>query len=137
MTIVQKETILAKLQELSAFIEGIAAVTGERLPLSKEPSLFDGLLEPVETSEAPAEEVTAEANKVPRTRYTDGSANAQTIARHLSKELGRDVTRDQVVLAAKHIKGIKSRYAPSERNYRYDPESQEMIRAFIRKFNGI
>lgn len=121
--------ILVKLRELTTIIQGITC---------KEATLFDHEEEqeipaPSETStNAPAEEKPRKT----RERLMDGTMTAATIAHHLSKELGRTITRESVVRVGKQIKA-KSTYCESQHNSRYTPESVSTIMNLYRSFNQL
>lgn len=121
--------ILAKLQELTSIIQGITC---------KEATLFDHEEEqeipaPSETSTyAPAEEKPRKT----RVRLKDGTMTAATIAHHLSKELGRTITRESVVRVGKQIKA-KVTYCERQHISRYTPESVTTIMNLYRSFNQL
>lgn len=121
--------ILVKLQELTTIIQGITC---------KEATLFDHEEEqeipaPSETStDAPAEEKPRKT----RVRLKDGTMTAATIAHHLSKELGRTITRESVVRVGKQIKA-KVTYCERQHISRYTPESVTTIMNLYRSFNQL
>ena len=125
----EKETILVKLRELTTIIQGITC---------KEATLFDHEEEqeipaPSETStNAPAEEKPRKT----RERLKDGTMTAATIAHHLSKELGRTITRESVVRVGKQIKA-KVTYCERQHCSRYNPESVTTIMNLYRSFNQL
>ena len=125
----EKETILVKLRELTTIIQGITC---------KEATLFDHEEEqeipaPSETStDAPAEEKPRKT----RVRLKDGTMTAATIAHHLSKELGRTITRESVVRVGKQIKA-KVTYCERQHISRYTPESVTTIMNLYRSFNQL
>lgn len=121
--------ILVKLQELTTIIQGITC---------KEATLFDHEEEqeipaPSETStDAPAEETPRKT----RVRLKDGTMTAATIAHHLSKELGRTITRESVVRVGKQIKA-KVTYCERQHISRYTQEAVTTIMNLYRSFNQL
>jgi hypothetical protein len=125
----EKEMILVKLQELTNIIQGIPC---------KEATLFDHeednpILQPAKEQETIS---TEEKPMKTRVRLNDGTMTAATIAHHLSKELGRTITRESVVRVGKQIKA-KSTYCESQHNSRYTPESVSTIMNLYRSFNQL
>lgn len=126
MTQREKENILVKLQELTSLIQGIQC---------KEATLFDHvedtILRPTQAQE------TAEAKpRKTRVRITDGTMTATSIASHLSKELGRTITRESVIRVGKQIKA-KTSYCESQHTSRYSPEAVSTIMNLYRSFNQV
>ena len=121
--------ILVKLQELTTIIQGITC---------KEATLFDH----EEEQEIPAESETisnAPAEEKPRktrVRLKDGTMTAATIAHHLSKELGRTITRESVVRVGKQIKA-KVTYCERQHISRYTQEAVTTIMNLYRSFNQL
>lgn len=120
--------ILVKLQELTNIIQGIPC---------KEATLFDHeeenpILQPVQEQEIPTEE----KPRKPRVRLKDGTMTAATIAHHLSKELGRTITRESVVRVGKQIKA-KVTYCERQHISRYTPEAVSTIMNLYRSFNQL
>lgn len=120
--------ILVKLQELTTIIQGISC---------QEATLFDH-----EEQEIPAATETIsnppaeEKPRRTRVRLKDGTMTAATIAHHLSKELGRRITRESVVRVGKQIKA-KVTYCERQRVSRYTPESVSTIMNLYRSFNQL
>lgn len=121
--------ILVKLQELTTIIQGITC---------KEATLFDH----EEEQEIPAASETisnAPAEEKPRktrVRLKDGTMTAATIAHHLSKELGRTITRESVVRVGKQIKA-KVTYCERQHISRYTQEAVTTIMNLYRSFNQL
>lgn len=125
----EKEMILVKLQELTNIIQGISC---------KEATLFDHvednpILQPVQEQESIT---TEEKPRKTRVRLKDGTMTAATIAHHLSKELGRTITRESVVRVGKQIKA-KVTYCERQHISRYTPESVTTIMNLYRSFNQL
>ena len=121
--------ILVKLQELTTIIQGITC---------KEATLFDHveenpILQPVQEHETIT---TGEKPRKTRERLKDGTMTAATIAHHLSKELGRTITRESVVRVGKQIKA-KLTYCERQHISRYTPESVTTIMNLYRSFNQL
>ena len=122
----EKEMILVKLQELTSLIQGVQC---------KEATLFDHeeenpILQPVQEQETIT---TGEKPKRPRVRFKDGTMTASTIAHHLSKELGRTITRESVIRVGKQI-NAKPTYCESQHISRYSPEEVSTIMNLYRSF---
>lgn len=121
----EKQIILVKLQELTNFIQGIPA---------KEATLFDNV-----EQQTPAEETGTTDNDAPvaekkrRTRVVvkDGTMSAQTIANHLTKELGREIPRESVIQVGRKI-NAKPIYCERQHNSRYTPEAVSSIMGIFR-----
>lgn len=118
--------ILVKLQELTNIIQGIPC---------KEATLFDHeednpILQPVQEQETTT---TEEKPRKTRVRLKDGTMTAATIARHLSKELGRTITRESVIRVGKQI-NAKPTYCESQHNSRYSPGEVSTIMNLFRSF---
>lgn len=127
MTQSEKETILAKLQELTSLVRGVNV---------KEATLFDQVAPTISTTAVP---VKPEAESVPtgrpvaaRARINDGTMTATTIASHLSKELGRTITRESVIRVGKHAKPV---YRESQHQSRYSPQEVATIMNLYRSFS--
>ena len=123
----EKEMILVKLQELTTIIQGITC---------KEATLFDQIPNPVQ--EALEQEIipTEEKPRKTRVRLKDGTMTAATIAHHLSKELGRTITRESVVRVGKQIKA-KVTYCERQHISRYTQEAVTTIMNLYRSFNQL
>ena len=121
--------ILVKLQELTTIIQGIPC---------KEATLFDHeednpILQPVRDVREQETITTDEKPRKPRVRFKDGTMTASTIAHHLSKELGRTITRESVILVGKQI-NAKPTYCESQHISRYSPEEVSTIMNLYRSF---
>lgn len=127
MTQREKENILVKLQELTSLIQGIQC---------KEATLFDHvednpILRPIQAQE------TAEVKpRKTRARIKDGTMTATSIASHLSKELGRTISRESVIRVGKQI-GAKVNYYERQHISRYTPEAVATIMSLYRSFNQV
>jgi len=127
MTQREKENILVKLQELTSLIQGIQC---------KEATLFDHvednpILRPIQAQE------TAEVKpRKTRARITDGTMTATSIASHLSKELGRTISRESVIRVGKQI-NAKVNYYERQHISRYTPEAVATIMSLYRSFNQV
>ena len=150
MTTMKKETVLDKIRDLSENSERFLAKFQEKLHQKFDelyrqveemqtdeatlfdPRQFDDLLKPV-VREEPLPEPVVEGKA--RRRYTDGSANAQTVARQLSRELGVPITHKQVMVYAKDH-GVEMWRSETEHNYRFPARSVEVISAFYHKLYG-
>lgn len=129
MTQSEKEKILAKLQELTSLIRGVNV---------NEATLFDRVEPTISTTAVP---VMPETESVPtgrpvaaRARINDGTMTATTIASHLSKELGRTITRESVIRVGKHI-NAKPVYRESQHQSRYSPQEVATIMNLYRSFS--
>ena len=127
MTQREKENILVKLQELTSLIQGIQC---------KEATLFDHvednpIIRPIQAQE------TAEVKpRKTRARIKDGTMTATSIASHLSKELGRTISRESVIRVGKQI-GAKVNYYERQHISRYTPEAVATIMSLYRSFNQV
>ena len=119
--------ILVKLQELTTIIQGITC---------KEATLFDQIPNPVQ--EALEQEIipTEEKPRKTRVRLKDGTMTAATIAHALSREFGREITKDSVVRVAKQIK-VKPTYCMTQHTSRYSAEAVNTIMNLYRSFNQL
>lgn len=129
MTQREKENILVKLQELTSLIQGIQC---------KEATLFDHvednpILRPIQVQETIHTEVKPRKT---RARIKDGTMTASSIASHLSKELGRTISREGVIRVGKQIKA-KTSYCESQHTSRYSPEAVATIMSLYRSFNQV
>lgn len=127
MTQREKENILVKLQELTSLIQGIQC---------KEATLFDHvednpILRPIQTQET--KEVKPGKTRV---RLKDGTMTATSIAHHLSKELGRTISRESVIRVGKQI-NAKVNYYERQHISRYTPEAVATIMSLYRSFNQV
>lgn len=126
MTQSEKERLLVKLQELTNIIQGISC---------KEATLFDQetpIINNLSMEFIPEEE--QPKPKRQRKRFNDGTMTASVIARHLSKELGRNITRESVIKVGKQIKA-KPTYCASQHVSRYCSNEVNTIMDLYRTFN--
>ena len=126
----EKEMILVKLQELTTIIQGITC---------KEATLFDhvednSILQPVRDVREQETTTTEEKPRKTRVRAKDGTMTAATIAHALSREFGREITKDSVVRVAKQIK-VKPTYCMSQHASRYSADAVNTIMNLYRSFN--
>lgn len=129
MTQREKENILVKLQELTSLIQGIQC---------KEATLFDHvednpILRPIREQETIH---TEEKPRKTRARIKDGTMTASSIAHHLSKELGRTISRESVIKVGKQI-NAKVNYYERQHISRYTPEAVATIMNLYRSFNQV
>ena len=118
----EKEMILVKLQEITNIIR--------RIPTKIEVTLFDN----VEASDQEDLKDLKETTEKPvRKRITDGTMTASMIALKLSKELGREVTKENVISLGKQC-GAESSYSARQHVSRYTPESVKKIMNIYRCF---
>ena len=148
----EKETILAKFQELVniRMQEAVSALSEKMLDVvltfkdyvnsipCKEATLFDHvednpILKPAQEQETIT---TEEKPRKTRARLKDGTMTAATIAHHLSKELGRTITKESVVRVGRQIKA-KVTYCERQHCSRYNPESVTTIMNLYRSFNQL
>jgi hypothetical protein len=127
MTQSEKNSILAKLQELTSLIQGIQC---------KEATLFDHvednpILRPIQAQET----IEVKPRKT-RARIKDGTMTATSIASHLSKELGRTISRESVIRVGKQI-NAKVNYYERQHISRYTPEAVATIMSLYRSFNQV
>lgn len=104
----------------------------------KEATLFDQEDE-TPTGQPVQEQETIHTDEKPRktrVRLKDGTMTAATIAHHLSKELGRTITKESVVRVGKQIKA-KVTYCERQHCSRYNPESVTTIMNLYRSFNQL
>ena len=129
MTQSEKEKILAKLQELTSLIRGVNV---------NEATLFDRVEPTISTTAVPVmpetESVHTGRPVAARARINDGTMTATTIASHLSKELGRTITRESVIRVGKHI-NAKPVYRESQHQSRYSPQEVATIMNLYRSFS--
>ena len=129
MTTSEKERILVKLQELTNIIQGISCY---------EATLFDQVTPTISTTDIPSLEFIPEEEQPKprrqRKRYNDGTMTASVIASHLSKELGRRITRESVINVGKKIKA-KPTYCASQHDSRYSSNEVNTIMDLYRTFN--
>lgn len=121
MFLVKVQEIETKIQELKTWVEGLTL---------KEATIFDHVEDnPVLVPADPAPRKT-------RARITDGTMNASSIARKLSKEFGKTITRESVIKVGKQI-NAKSTYCERQHISRYSPESVNMIMNLYRSCNSL
>lgn len=126
MTQSEKEKILAKLQELTSLIRGVNV---------NEATLFDQVAPTISTTAVPETKSVHTGRPVAaRARINDGTMTATTIASHLSKELGRTITRESVIRVGKHI-NAKPVYRESQHQSRYSPQEVATIMNLYRSFS--
>lgn len=121
----EKETILVKLQEITNLIQGIYC---------QEATLFDQVIPTISTTDIPVSVTTEEKPRKARVRAKDGTMTAATIAHALSREFGREITKDSVVRVAKQIK-VKPTYCMTQHTSRYSAEAVNTIMNLYRSFN--
>ena len=128
MTQSEKERILVKLQELTNIIQGISCNAA---------TMFDQVTPTISTTDIPSLDFIPEEQPKPRrqrTRFNDGTMTASVIASHLSKELGRRITRESVIEVGKKIKA-KPTYCASQHVARYSSNEVNTIMDLYRTFN--
>lgn len=121
----EKETILVKLQEITNLIQGINC---------QEATLFDQVIPTISTTDIPVSVTTEEKPRKTRVRLKDGTMTAATIAHALSREFGREITKDSVIRVAKQIK-VKPTYCMTQHTSRYSAEAVNTIMNLYRSFN--
>lgn len=120
--------ILVKLQELTSLIQGFQC---------KEATLFDHIdpvIQPVCDLRGQETITTEEKPRKARVRAKDGTMTAATIAHALSREFGREITKDSVVRVAKQIK-VKPSYSMTQHTSRYSADAVNTIMNLYRSFN--
>lgn len=130
----EKETFLVRVQEIETKLRElkswVAALDIREVPLFGHVE-DNPILQP-ETEEEP-ETTTVAAPRRTRERVDDGTMNASTIARKLSKELGRTISREVVIKVGKSM-GAKPTYYKRQHISRYSPEDVEKIMGIFRNF---
>lgn len=130
----EKETFLVRVQEIETKLRELKSwVAGLDI---REVPLFghvedNPILQP-ETEPEP-ETMTVAAPRRTRVMTDDGTMNASTIARKLSKELGMTIHRDVVIKVGKSM-GAKPTYYKRQHIARYSPEDVEKIMGIFRNF---
>ena len=132
-----KELFLAKVQEIETkFRELMTWVEGLEFPQA---TLFDHVednpvLVPAESAESatPADA----APRKTRARITDGSLTASSIAARLSKELKREIRKENVVKLGKQI-GAQPVYRKKQHASRYSAEEVKKIMDLFRYINQL
>ena len=129
-----KELFLAKVQEIETkFRELMTWVEGLEFPQA---TLFDHvednpILVPAESAES-----ADPAPRKTRARMTDGSLTASSIAARLSKELGREIRRENVAKLGKQI-GAHPVYCKTQHASRYSAEELKKIMELFRYINQL
>ena len=72
----------------------------------------------------------------PRQKTEDGSLTASSIAHRLSKELGRNIPRERIILLGKQIEA-KAVYCERQHISRYPADSAKKIMDLYRTFNQL
>ena len=132
-----KELFLAKVQEIETkFRELMTWVEGLEFPQA---TLFDHvednpILVPTESAESATS--AAASPRRARARVMDGSLTASSIASRLSKELGREIRRENVVKLGKKI-GAHPIYCKSQHASRYSAEEVKKIMDLFRYINQL
>ena len=131
----EKETFLVRVQEIETKLRElkswVAALDIREVPLFGHVE-DNPILQP-ETEEEP-ETTTVAAPRRTREWVDDGTMNASTIARKLTRQLGRIVTRENVIGVGKSI-GAKPTYYKRQHISRYSPEEVKNIMDLFRTFN--
>lgn len=131
----EKETFLVRVQEIETKLRElkswVAALDIREVPLF-------GHVEdnPILQPEPEPETTTVAAPRRTREWVDDGTMNASTIARKLTRQLGRIVTRENVIGVGKSI-GAKPTYYKRQHISRYSPEDVEKIMNLFWTFNQI
>lgn len=121
MFLVKVQEIETKIQELKTWVEGLTL---------KEATIFDHVEDnPVLVPADPAPRKT-------RARITDGSLTASSIASRLSKELKREIRKENVVKLGKQI-GAQPVYRKTQHTSRYSAEEVKKIMDLYRTFNQL
>ena len=131
-----KELFLAKIQEIETkFRELMTWVEGLEFPQA---TLFDHVEDnPILVPTESAESATPPASpRRARARMTDGSLTASSIAARLSKELGREIRRENVAKLGKQI-GAHPVYCKSQHASRYSAEEVKKIMDLFRYINQL
>ena len=132
-----KELFLAKVQEIETkFRELMTWVEGLEFPQA---TLFDHvednpILVPTESAESATS--AAASPRRARARVMDGSLTASSIASRLSKELGREIRRENVAKLGKQI-GAHPVYCKSQHASRYSAEEVKKIMDLFRYINQL
>ena len=123
----EKETFLVRVQEIETKLRElkswVAALDIREVPLFGHVE-DNPILQP--ETEEPEPETTTVAPMRIRVMTDDGTLNASSIARKLSKELGRTISRELVIKVGKSI-GAKPTYYKRQHISRYSPEDVERI----------
>ena len=126
---------LAKIQEIETkFRELMTWVEGLEFPQA---TLFDHVEDnPILVPAESAESASDPAPRKARARVTDGSLTASSIASRLSKELGREIRREDVVKLGKKI-GAHPVYCKTQHASRYSAEEVKKIMDLFRYINQL
>ena len=121
----EKETFLVRVQEIETKLRELKSWVAA-LDIREAP-LF-GYMEdnPILQPETEPETTTVAPMRRTRVMTDDGTMNASSIARKLSKELGRTISRDVVIKVGKAMK-VKPTYYKRQHISRYSPEDVERI----------
>ena len=123
----EKETFLVRVQEIETKLRElkswVAALDIREVPLFGHVE-DNPILQP-ETEQEPETTTVAAPMRI-RVMTDDGTLNASSIARKLSKELGRTIPRDVVIKVGKAMK-VKPAYCKRQHISRYSPEDVERI----------
>ena len=132
-----KELFLAKVQEIETkFRELMTWVEGLEFPQA---TLFDHvednpILVPTESAESATS--AAASPRRARARVMDGSLTASSIAARLTKELKREIRRENVAKLGKQI-GAHPVYCKSQHASRYSAEEVKKIMDLFRYINQL
>lgn len=128
----EKETFLVRVQEIETKLRELKSWVAA-LDIRETP-LF-GYMEdnPILQPEPEPETTTVAVPRRTRERVDDGTLNASSIARKLSKELGRTISRDVVIKVGKSM-GAKPTYYKRQHISRYSPEDAARIMGIFRNF---
>lgn len=125
----EKETFLVRVQEIETKLRElkswVAALDIREVPLFGHVE-DNPILQPETEDEPEPETTTVAAPRRTRVMTDDGTLNASSIARKLSKELGRTISRDVVIKVGKAMK-VKPTYYKRQHISRYSPEDVERI----------
>ena len=123
----EKETFLVRVQEIETKLRElkswVAALDIRKVPIFGHVE-DNPILQP-ETEQEPETTTVAAPMRI-RVMTDDGTLNASSIARKLSKELGRTIPRDVVIKVGKAMK-VKPTYYKRQHISRYSPEDVERI----------
>ena len=123
----EKETFLVRVQEIETKLRElkswVAALDIREVPLFGHVE-DNPILQP-ETEQEPETTTVAAPMRI-RVMTDDGTLNASSIARKLSKELGMTIPREVVIKVGKAMK-VKPTYYKRQHISRYSPEDVERI----------
>ena len=130
----EKETFLVRVQEIETKLRElkswVAALDIREAPLFG--YMEDNPILQPETEDEPETTTVAAPMRI-RVMTDDGTLNASSIARKLSKELGMTISRDVVIKVGKSM-GAKPTYYKRQHISRYSPEDVEKIMGIFRNF---